>query len=170
MTNYEMQLREAVRYYRRGEMTVEEISNLTGLAESTIYAELRKAFKSGEIEARKPNQALKPRTPNGQGKGKYIPTGKPRGKVPDPNSKWKLRYTGEGQGNRKNHHEKFTEAEKIEIVKDYYERNMTWNELQKKWDIHSAQMQRIRNTYGKNYNRTAPKGGRPPKEKLKNDN
>lgn len=146
------QIEQAKRYYRQGNLTIWEISNLTNLSKSKIYSEIGKAIKAGELQARQPDKVFKPIAPKGQGKERYyIPTGKPRGRKPNPDAKRRLRYTGEGQGNRKNHPEKFTEAQKQEIAKDYYENGLTWAQLQAKWGIHSPQMQRIRNSYGKAY-------------------
>lgn len=162
MTDEEEQIAEAKRLYEKGRLGANEISNLTGLPYTRLYAELGKFFKTGELTPRKPNLALKPKTPKGQGKGAYVPTGVPRGRKPKPKPPKEKR-----QGNHTTHPEKFTDEQKAEIVRDYYERGLTWGELQAKWGIHSAQMQRLRNLYGANY---APKSKAPKHRRTKNAN
>lgn len=105
------------------------------ISEPQLFVIFRQAFELGILKPRNENIALKPRVPNGQGKSKYIPTG-----------------VGKGGANCKR--KKFSDEQEQEIAKDYYENGFTLKQLKEKWQIHPVQLQRIRNTYGKNY---APK-------------
>lgn len=143
---------KAIRLYKNKDLTIPEISNLTGLSVPTLSKIYRRAFYENILTARREDFALKPRTPNGQGKGKYIPTGKKRG---NPNF---------GISQRK-----FTYEQEEEIAKDYYERGLTNSQLKAKWGINRPTMQRIRNEFREKYGvkANAPKCF---KEKYKEEN
>lgn len=126
------QKQRAIKLYRNPQMTISEISNLTDISIPQLSIMFRQAFEMGLLKPRKDCLALKPRVPNGQGKTKYVPT-------------------GIGKGGRNHERKKFTEAQEREIATDYYEHTLTFSELKEKWGIHPMQLQRIRNTYGKDY-------------------
>lgn len=125
------QKQKAIRLYKNKSMTIKEISNLTNISESQLSVIFRQAFEMGVLKPRNENLALKPRVPSGQGKTKYVATGKKRG---NPNFK-----------------PKFTREQEQEIAIDYYERDFTLSGLKEKWGIHPMQLQRIRKEYGTKY-------------------
>lgn len=93
---------KAIKLYRKGELTVAEISNLVDVSVS----HLNKIFHECVV------------------KGTLLPR----------------------QATNKNN-KKFTEEQERHIAIDYYENNLSANDVKKKWGIHPVQLQRIRNKY-----------------------
>lgn len=126
------QKQQAIKLYRNKNLTLYEISNLTDISLPQLTLIYRKAFETGVLTPRKPERALKPRVPNGQGTSKKLPT-------------------GVGTGGRNHERKKFTESQEKEIATDYYLHNLSFAKLKDKWGIHPMQLQYIRETYGKDY-------------------
>lgn len=126
------QKQRAIKLYRNKSVTISEISNLTDISIPQLSVIFRQAFELGLLTPRNEQRAMKPRVPNGQGKSKYVPT-------------------GIGKGGRSHERKKFTENQERQIATDYYLHNLTFSELKEKWGIHPMQLQRIRNTYSKDY-------------------
>lgn len=122
------QRERAVRLYKNRELTIPTISNLTDISVSELTEIFHEAFEQKRLKPRKELLALKPRTPNGQGKKK------------EP--------SGIGKGGRNKERKKFTDEQEKEIALDYYERGLTTAELRSKWGIHPKQIQRIRTQFG----------------------
>lgn len=120
---------KAIRLYRNKTLTLREISNLVGLSEKTLQLFYREAFVKGTLKPRREAFALKPRVPNGQGTTKYVPTG-----------------AGSGGHNRK-----LSKEREQELAHEYYNSTCTATEFMAKWGLHPVQLQRIRKTYGANY-------------------
>lgn len=123
---------KAIRLYRNKTLTLREISNLVGLSEKTLQLFYREEFVKGTLKPRREAFALKPRVPNGQGTSRYMPT-------------------GVGKGGRNKERKKFTDEQEREIAIDYYENGLTVPQIKEKWGLHPVQLQRIRKTYGQNY-------------------
>lgn len=128
----EEQKQKAVRLYRRKDLTIQEIANLTDMSTREVTLACREAFKQGILTPRRPDFALKPRVPNGQGTSKYIPN-------------------GIGKGGRNKERKKFTLEQEEEIAKDYYENGYTIYMLKEKYAIHPMQLQYIRNRFSSQY-------------------
>lgn len=124
---------KAVRLYKNPNLTIAEISNLTNISTDALAKIYRKEFANGTLTPRHEHSALKPRTPNGQGKSGYVPTGKKRGNPSFGSNK------------------KFTHEQEVEIAKDYYENDLSMSQIKVKWGIHPMQMQRIRNEFRGKY-------------------
>lgn len=92
----------AVAMYKKGELTVAEISNLVDVSVSHLNKIFREYIDKGVLTPR--------------------------------------------QATNKNN-KKFTEEQERQIAIDYYENNLSANEVKKKWGIHPMQLQRIRNKY-----------------------
>ena len=120
---------KAIRLYRNKTLTLREISNLVGLSEKTLQLIYRDEFVKGTLKPRREATALKPRVPNGQGKGRYVPTGAGRG----------------------GHNRKLSKEREQELAHEYYNSTCTATEFMAKWGLHPVQLQRIRQTYGANY-------------------
>lgn len=119
----EEKIQKAIRLYKNKDLTIREISNLCGISVSKLNIIYRECFANGKLKARSEARALKKRTPNGMGKGRYI---------------------------KKGYHSvngKYTEEQEKQIAIDYYEKDMTNKQLKEKWNVHPVQMQRIRNKY-----------------------
>jgi hypothetical protein len=100
-----------------------------GLSEKTLQLFYREEFVKGTLKPRREAFALKPRVPNGQGTTKYAPTG-----------------AGSGGHNRK-----LSKEQEQELAHEYYNSNCTATEFMAKYGLYPAQLQRIRQTYGANY-------------------
>lgn len=122
------QKQKAIRLYKNKNLSIKEISNLTDISEARLTVIFRQAFELGILKPRKPEFALKPAVPKGQGKGKYVATGKPAG---NPNFR-----------------PKYTKEQEREIAQDYYEKGLTTSALKEKWNIHPMQLQAIREKFG----------------------
>lgn len=132
------QKQKALRLYRNKNLTIPEISNLTDISEPRLKVFFRQAFEMGILKPRKQETALKPRTPNGQGKKRYVPTGAKMG-----NPQFRPKYTEEQQN---------------QIALDYYENGFTLSLLKEKWGIHPMQLQAIREKFANKYGtKTNPK-------------
>lgn len=116
----EEQKKQAIRMYRNKTLTINEISNLSGIEVGWLACIFRKCFEDGTLKPRNEKKALKPATPKGQGKGAYKPHPKPP---------------------------KYDEEQRRQIAIDYYENGLTRDELVAKWNIHPMQLQEIRNQY-----------------------
>ena len=127
------QKQKAIRLYKNKSLTQKEIANLTDISMPQLTVIFRQAFELGILKPRRPEFALKPAVPKGQGKGKYVPTGK---RVGNPNFR-----------------PKYTEEQKKEIAQDYYEKGLTLTQMKEKWNIHPMQLQAIRKKVGGNYGR-----------------
>lgn len=92
----------AIKLYRKGELTIVEISNLVDISTSMLYKIFRESRDKGILEPR-------------------------QGTIEE--------------------RRKFTADQEQQIAIDYYEKDMSKNELVAKWNIHPMQMQRIRNKY-----------------------
>lgn len=125
------QKQKALKLYKNKTLTIKEISNLTNISQPQLNVLFRQAFEMGVLKPRREELALKPRTPNGQGKARYIATGKKRGN-PTPKSK-------------------YTEEQEQQIAIDYYENDFTISQLKEKWGIHPMQLQRVRKKYSHIY-------------------
>lgn len=123
------QKQKALRLYRNKSLTLREISNLVGVSETTLQLIYREEFVKGTLKPRREAFALKPRVPNGQGTTKYVPTG-----------------AGSGGHNRK-----LSKEREQELAHEYYNSTCTATEFMAKWGLHPVQLQRIRQTYGANY-------------------
>lgn len=128
----EEQKQKAIRLYRRKDLTIQEIANLTDMSTSKVVLTCREAFKQGILTPRRPDFALKPRVPNGQGTTKYVPS-------------------GVGKGGRNKERKKFTDEQEQEIAIDYYEKGLTVSQMKEKWGLHPVQLQRVRNKFGAIY-------------------
>lgn len=127
----EEQKQKAIKLYKNKNLTWVEISNLLGVPVPTLAVFWRECLKQNIIEPRNKKRALKPRVPNGQGKFKVV-------------------NKGVGSGNY-HHKSKYTEEQELEIMQDYYEKNMSTKQLIEKWNIFPKQLQRLRNKYRQTY-------------------
>jgi len=116
---------KAIRLYRNRALSIEEISNLTDVSVPRLNVWFREAIANGE---------LKPRV-NKVGRGRYVPTGKPRG-----NPNWQ-------NGGQK----KFSAEQEWEIAQDYYINGLSQFQVYEKWDCHPVQLQRVRNKYAEQF-------------------
>ena len=110
-------------YYSKKGYVLDEICNLLGISKTLVSQICKEEFENGNLIPRRCT-ALKPRTPNGQGK-KYV-------------------SNGIGKGGRNCEKKKFTAEQEQAIIVDYYENDFTWSELQEKWGINSPTMQILR--------------------------
>lgn len=122
---------KAIRMYKNPEYLIPEIANIVGWSNSMLTKFYRKCFLDGRLIPRNENSALHHRTPNGHGKPKYVKIGRKT-----PKSK------------------KFTDADELQIAKEYYELGFSSKEIMQRWNCHPMQLQAIRKKLGGNY---APK-------------
>ena len=123
------QRQKAIKLYKNKNLKISEIAILVGLSTATLSLVLRIAFQNGQLTPRHQHSALKPRTPNGQGK-KYV-------------------YKN-GSGNYP-HKSKYTAEQEIEIMQDYYENGFSIAKLKEKWNIFPVQLQRLRIKFREKY-------------------
>lgn len=126
----EEQRQKAIKLYKNKNLTWVEISNLVGVPVPTLALFWRDCMRQNIIEPRNKNRALQSRVPNGQGK--------------------KVVKKGVGSGNYF-HRSKYTAEQELEIIQDYYERDMSIKHLKEKWNIFPKQLQRLRNKYREKY-------------------